>query len=189
MDLIGKFISASKDWLSHKTQVTFAVEDTSSIAQLYSELQSIERLDISVKKHREKRSGEENRYFHKLVGMLAEAVGYSLPHTKNWLISGYGQPLLDDEGKGIVISVDSKRDRQMEELTDYHYTAIGHGFVGDKEFTHWQMMRGTHTYDTKEMARLIDGARQECINVGINPATPKEIEEWLNLWRNGNGQV
>lgn len=189
MELIGKLVGVSRDFFSKKTRIVFEIEDGTAVAQVYEELRDIDRLDIIAKKHRKHRSGEENRYFHKLVGLLAESLGYSLPHTKNWLISHYGQPLLDDDGKGFVISVISTRDREMEELTDYHYTAIGHGFVGNTEFTHWQMMRGTHTYDTKEMARIIDGACQECVNVGIDPRTPQEVAEWLALWRNRNGQV
>ena len=42
----------------------------------------------------------------------------------------------------------------------------------------------THTLDTKEMARLIDGVVQECQNVGIETKTPDQIAEMMNLWEN-----
>jgi low affinity Fe/Cu permease len=51
-----------------------------------------------------------------------------------------------------------------------------------KEVYFYKVYRGTHTYDTKEMAKLIDGTIHECKNVGIETATPKQIEEMQRLW-------
>ena len=51
-----------------------------------------------------------------------------------------------------------------------------------KEVYFYKVYRGTHTYDTKEMAKMIDGTIQECKQVGIDTATPAEIERMQQLW-------
>jgi uncharacterized protein YjiK len=53
-----------------------------------------------------------------------------------------------------------------------------------KEVYFYKVYRGTHTYDTKEMAKLIDGTIQECKNVGIETATSDEIAHMQMLWEN-----
>lgn len=43
-------------------------------------------------------------------------------------------------------------------------------------------MRGSHTYDTKEMSELIKGTVQEAKALGIETATPQEIKEMEERW-------
>lgn len=40
----------------------------------------------------------------------------------------------------------------------------------------------THTLDTKEMARLIDGVVAEAQELGIETRTPDEIAQLKSLW-------
>ena len=44
------------------------------------------------------------------------------------------------------------------------------------------MMRGSHTYDTKEMSRLIDGAVFEAQALGIETLPPDELERMKQQW-------
>jgi hypothetical protein len=59
---------------------------------------------------------------------------------------------------------------------------LGKGKIGNVEGVQLQVYYGSSTYDTKEMARLIDGVVSECHEVGIETMTPGEIasmnEEW-----------
>lgn len=45
------------------------------------------------------------------------------------------------------------------------------------------VMRGSHTYDTKEMSTLIDGVVQEAKELGIETMTPDEIERMKAAWQ------
>ena len=46
-----------------------------------------------------------------------------------------------------------------------------------EEGAYWyRLYRGTHTYDSKEMAMLIDGTIEECKEQGIETMTPNELE-------------
>ena len=44
------------------------------------------------------------------------------------------------------------------------------------------MLRGSSTYNTEEMAHLIDGLVSECKEVGIETATPEELSRMLELY-------
>ena len=44
------------------------------------------------------------------------------------------------------------------------------------------VMRGSHTYDTKEMSELIKGTVEEAKELGIETATPQEIKEMEERW-------
>ena len=44
------------------------------------------------------------------------------------------------------------------------------------------VMRGSHTYDTKEMSRLIDGAVYEAKQLGIEVLPPDELERMKATW-------
>ena len=44
------------------------------------------------------------------------------------------------------------------------------------------MLRGSSTYDTSEMSKLIDGLVSECQELGIETIPPKEIERMMQLY-------
>ena len=44
------------------------------------------------------------------------------------------------------------------------------------------MYKDTHMMDTKEMSHLIEGAIAEAKELGIETATPKELEELQARW-------
>ena len=66
---------------------------------------------------------------------------------------------------------------------DIHCKAIGYGWVNEKEFTHYCVLRPTHEYDSAEMAHLIDGTVEEAKELGISVITPNELEHMKSLWK------
>lgn len=144
------------------------------------ELQNGEKYEVTIEKIRKKRSLDANAYFHVLVGKLADANHISKPHCKNILLGRYGQREMQN-GKAVYISVLSSID--MSEREDIHTIPVGYGKVGGKEFTHYAIVRGSHTYNTAEMATLIDGAVSEAKNVGIETIPPEELKRMLDKWK------
>lgn len=45
------------------------------------------------------------------------------------------------------------------------------------------LFKETHTLDTKEMSKLINGAVSEAQQLGIDTLTPKELEKMEENWR------
>lgn len=136
-------------------------------------------LSISVKKNSGRRSLSANAYFHVLVGKIAEALCISKARAKNTLLGRYGQREINDAGQ-VIISVLS--DIDMMEREDIHCVPVGYGTVNGKEFTHYAVVRGSHTYNTMEMSKLIDGAVDEAKEIGIETLSPAEIERMKTLW-------
>lgn len=157
-----------------KPRVTFEVDAVDEVRGLEGEL------EITVKRYRVKRSLNANAYFHVLVGKIADVLGISKPRAKNILLGRYGQrEILDD--KPLIISVVSEAD--LYEREDIHCIPVGHGHVEGREFTHWAVVRPSHTYDTAEMSRLIDGTVSEAKELEIETLTPNEIERMKNAWQ------
>ena len=144
----GKIVDIVRTF-EKKFRVTFEVDSI-------DELNGLEGfLNITVKKLSKKRSLNANAYFHLLVGKIAEAMNppISKARCKNLLMARYGQEEFVN-GERYVISVLSSI--PICEREDIHCKAIGYGYVKDKEFTHYCVLRPTHEYNSAEMAKLID---------------------------------
>ena len=137
-------------------------------------------LRIKAEKWREKRSLNANAYFHVLVSKIAQAVGESNTETKNQLISDYGFP----EMPPIQIIGRERDDWRKLAAVHLHPTSATRVLDNGELYRVYYLMRGSHTYDTKEMSRLIDGAVSEAKALGIETMTPEEIGRMLSAWKN-----
>lgn len=169
----GKIVDIVRTF-EQRFRVTFDVDSI-------DELNGLEGfLNITVKKIGKKRSLNANSYFHLLVGKIAEKNNTSKARTKNLLMARYGQEEFVN-GERYVISVLSSI--PICEREDIHCKAIGYGYVKDKEFTHYCVLKPTHEYDSVEMAALIDGTVEEAKELGIPTMTPNEIARMKELWK------
>ena len=133
--------------------------------------------------YREKRSLNSNNYFHTLAGQLRfkiERVPWSMAHIKNYLITTYGQEERDEQGKGLYIkaNIPPEKAQEMEE-PHLHFIKCD---PENKDAYFYQLYRGSHTYNSKEMADLIAGTVDECQRVGIPTATPAELAQMAAAW-------
>ena len=149
------------------------------------ELDTLEGFEIDtiveVKKHRAKRSLSSNAYFHVLVGKLAEKLQISFSECKNTLITSYGQiETLDDETPAIIKTNVANDIMSQSELL--HAKPI---HVEDTDAFWYRLYRGTHTYNSYEMAKLIDGTVEECKLQGIETMTPDELMRLTNYEKQG----
>lgn len=155
--------------------------DFAHIRQEYDELAQANECRIKVAKWAEKRSKDANAYFHVLVGKIAEKIERSNAWVKNQLIGEWGQ--FEFIGEHIAEIETEVPPEQMLELTDTHVRLDRMDFTESGERYVYQLMRGSHTYDSREMARLIDGAVQYCEVLGIEHKTQEEIERLVELWK------
>ena len=129
-----------------------------------------ELVDVEIKKHREKRSLSANAYFHVLCDKLRKVLGISLAACKNSLITSYGQiQYVDDLPLTYGTKAPPEYVRELEELHMKLFRAEPDGW-------NWYVVyRGSHTYNTQEMAQLIDGTIEECKLQDIETLTPDEL--------------
>lgn len=118
-----------------------------------------------IKEYKSKRSLNQNAYFYKLIGEIADNLRVSKAEIHLKLLKDYGQ--------SEVISVLSEID-----ISGYfrYYEEIGKGTVNGKEFTHYRIYKGSSEMNTKEMSILLDGTVKEAEQLGIPTLTDKEIE-------------
>lgn len=162
------------DYKERKWLVTFEVDVTPSI---YDETKD-KPLSIDVKPYRQKRSLNANAYFHLLVGRIAGVRNVSHTEVHNWMIRDYGQ--IDTDMNVLIMRDDIPWDR----LDTIHLKPTSGTRVLDdgKLYRVYYVMRGSHTYDTKEMSILIDGVVNEAKELGIETLTPDELERMKAAW-------
>jgi hypothetical protein len=127
---------------------------------------------FEVKQHREKRSLNANAYAWVLIGKIADAIRSSKDEVYLMMLKRYGQR--------TVVSV-----RSDINVIGYfkYYEAFASGYVGDTEFTHYYVYKGSSDYDSAEMASLIDGIISEAKELGIETLPPAEIARLKEVWR------
>jgi hypothetical protein len=148
--------------------------------------QPIEKADTvwELKEYVEKkpRSLDSNAYFHVLVRKLAQAQSppVSLARCKNMMIAAYGQP---DEIDGQPVIIKSNLPpTKMYEQEYLHTGCIKVTVENGHEVFFYRVYRPSHTYNSKEMSKLIEGTVQECKDAGIETATPDELQRMAQLW-------
>jgi len=144
----------------------------------FDELANVD-CDIDIRKHRNIRSKNANSYFHVLVNKIAAETGESDEEVKVRLITSYGTLARTEDGKYIMFVLPKDAD-----ATDYYKYAVLYDerTVNGTVCNVWKVYKDSHKMDTKEMARVIDGAIQEAKELGIETDTPKQIEEMKQKW-------
>ena len=146
-------------------------------------------LDVDIKQHREKRSKSANAYFHVLVNKIAGETNESDEAVKTRLVLEYGTIAKDEDGMNIGFKLPASVD--VSKI--YPYTRLfDQRTENGRLFNCYLVLKPTHEMDTKEMARLIDGAIQEAKELGIETDTPETIARYQKEWaqyeqRHGSG--
>lgn len=182
MEFTGKAISVVQDYNTDKFHITFEVNESYVVRNEYDKIKNLDKLRINAVKYTEKRSLDANAYFHVLVGKIADSLNISKARCKNVLICRYGQPELIEDGTPAVIKSNIPISWMLEQEL-LHCQACGAKIENDMEIIFYKVYRGSHTYDTKEMSILIDGAVQEAKELGIETMTPEELERMKSTWQ------
>ena len=161
------------------------LEDTLQIQgrllALRPELEKGKVFDCTIKEHKERRSLDANAYFHLLVNKIAEKMKLGADEVKVKMNLEYGTPAkeIDDN---VIVALPS-----VVAATKYYPYAK---WVGDftakngKAYSQYLLYKQTHTLDTAEMARLIDGVIQEAKDLGIETMNPLELENLAGYSKN-----
>lgn len=125
-----------------------------------------------------KRSLTANAYFHVLCGKIAEALNVTDAEVKNIMIQRYGQI---DTDAGYIIIDDQKESWRWSEHLHLRPTSATRTLDDGRLYRVFMVMRGSHTYDSKEMARLINGTVDEAKALEIETLPPHELERLRGL--------
>ena len=178
VDLTGKMVGVSFDYLSGKPIVSFEFNEKQPALDMVDTLREYDKLAIKVGKFKQKRSLDANAYCWVLIGKIAEK-------TKVPKEEVYRNAIRDIGGNYDVVCI-------KEDAADSLRSAWERNGIGWQTevmlskldgCTNVLLYYGSSTYDTEQMSRLIENIIQDCNTLGIETKSKTEIESLLNQWR------
>lgn len=137
------------------------------------------KLTATIDRWREKRSLSANAYFHVLCDKIAKAQRLGADEVKRALVCDYGAQATDEDGGLAGVMIPAK-----QEISSFYPYAkwFDTREIGGTTFDCYILYKQTHTLDTAEMSRLIDGAIQEAKQLGIETLTPAQYARMMEDW-------
>ena len=175
--------------MESKGKIVSILSDSLVITLEGANRQEIEALEkdtdyrIELVKWSDIRSLNANKYFHVLCDKLRQKNKVSMAYQKNDLITSYGQIDYID-GQEIIFKSNIPEDK-LWEYEEPHLLRIRTKEENGQLVFFYRVYRGSHTYNSKEMALLIDGTVQECKDKGIETLPPVELKRMLERWGHG----
>lgn len=144
---------------------------TSDFRQSFDDLKDYD-INIEIKRYREPRSKDANAYFHVLVGKIAEAQSLGNDEVKRQMVLEFGTLATDDTGSVLGAMIPASA--SIESFYPYAkwYKSME---VNGREYDCYLFYKQTHTLDSKEMARLIDGTIYVAKSLGLETMTPEQL--------------
>lgn len=122
-------------------------------------------LEVQITRAIPRRSLASNNYFHALVSRIASTVWGEFDEIKSDLMVEYGTPCLDKAGQVVMVDLPEGTDPHSY----YPYTRLitTHEKDGSR-YCSYILYKRTSAMNSSEMSHLIDGARQEAQELGID---------------------
>lgn len=148
---------------SGNISIIFRVEKESAPAArtLANKLRSMkDKLVVTVKEYRNRRSLSANAYMWKLLSEIAHVIGSDKDAVYLEMLRRYGKFIY------AVVSPEAAEELKQKYRTVDEVRDIS---VNGENGVQLRMYLGSSTYDTKEMSVLLDGIVSECRELGIEP--------------------
>lgn len=136
-------------------------------------LTNCELLEVDIKPYKEKRSLSANSYHWVLVGKIADTLRTDKHDLYIQMLRKYGQREPD------LLSVVAEAVDMIYRATDNHCYEVGESILKGKTFKHLAILRGSSTYDTKEMSILLDGVVSDAKELNIETLDDIEIQRLI----------
>lgn len=174
MEWTGKMVNVSKDWQTGQFQITFTVNEPSAINEV-NNIQSCDKLSISAKKFRQKRSIDANALLWSCLGKIANSM---TPPVDKWeiylqMLKRYGKFTYICVKPNVVDAVKAQW-RECEE--------IGMVNINGQEAVQMLCYFGSSTYNTKEFSTLLDGVISEMKQMNLEVPASEDMRKALEQW-------
>ena len=179
MQTTGIIEDISIDYKTRKSKISLLL-DTKEI-EIVEQLKNENKLNIELKKYREKRSINANNYFWKLLQELCDLADIETIEEYKRRVKQLGifkrLKIMTEDVKTVEKIWTDRGIAWFCEIADTEY-------IGDTEFKIINAYYGSSSFNTKQMSRLINDLVQDCQAYGIETKTPAEIESLLRSWEN-----
>ena len=131
--------------------------------------------ELSIEKRKKKRSLNANAYFHVLVNEIARATGISDEECKIKEVLQYGTVAKNIDNSPVTVKLPKGTDISQF----YKYSK----WYGEKEgYDFYIFYKETHTLNSAEMAKLIDGVVSDCKELGIETLDDIKLNALIESW-------
>ncbi len=179
MTFEGQLAGMSRDFKTGKPVIQFTVAgDPSPLDDLREK-----PLRIEIRENKSKRSLDANSYYWTLLNKLGDKLRTSKAYLHNLMLRRYGQPeTVDGQTVYVVIKDTEEAQKKVEEDEYTHLKPTNEVRVGKggTVYRTYILLRGSHSYNSLEMAILIDGVVSECKEHNIETLPPEELERLKN---------
>ena len=168
--------------ITNKPSVTYNLDNTANICFVINKnnLAAIDdiktdKLLLTIKEHRQKRSLSQNAYMWVLLNQLAEKLGDKVESVYRHFVEDYGVRdyiLIQDQ------AVEELQNRWEKKGIGWFTKILRKGKV--EGTTTVIVYYGSSSYNSKEMSRLLDAVIEECENNDIHTLTKNEIMSLQN---------
>lgn len=180
MQTTGQIKDISIDFETRKPKISLLL-NTNEISDI-EELKNENKLNLELKKYREKRSLDANAYMWVLVSKLQEKLDISKEDIYKDAIKNIG----------VYEVIPVKNEAVERFIQAWKHNGLGWICETTKSkldgFTNVLAYYGSSTYNTKEMSRLIELIVQECQQLNIETKSKSEIDSLLSQWEVGTNR-
>ena len=131
---------------------------------------------VEIKEFRKKRSLDQNALYWACLTEFARALHMSNNEAHNRMLRSYGQlERYDDKPVYVVLPDTDEAEQKAIEAETYHVkptSQVKQGNDGNSYRT-YMLLRGSSTYTTQEMTRLLDGLIEEMDGIGLDVISPQ----------------
>lgn len=177
LDTTGTIEDISIDYKSNKAKISVLLETKQ--LDILEQVKNDGKLNICLKKYRKGRSLNANSYFWQLLQELCGLV--ELDTVKEY------KRRVKELGIFRQFKIETENIKTFEKM----WTSQGIAwfceiadttYIGNTEFKIINAYYGSSSFNSKQMARLIDGVVQDCQPYGIETKPQKEINSLLKEW-------
>lgn len=171
--MIGRFHDLSIDYKTGDTIVSFATTERPEVIEEMLKGAKDKPLEITIKPKRNRRSKDANAMLWACLSDLAKA-----RNEDNWslyleMLRKYGEFTYICVKPSVVDSV-----KQVWRETQ----EIGEVDINGQKAIQLLCFFGSHTYDTKQFSRLLEGVQDEMAKENLSVPLRKDIQEALERW-------
>ena len=125
---------------------------------------------VEIKRHRKRRSLDQNAMYWSILGQIAKALRISDNRAHNLMLRRYGAvETIDGKTVKLVLPDTDEAAQRADEAESYHIKPTSQVKVGTDGINYrtYLLLKGSHEMDTSEMTRLIDGVMDEAKGMGL----------------------
>lgn len=175
MDFKGYITNIDK--INSKIYISLETENQTILPEIQNLFNSKKLMKIEIKKFRKKRSLDANSFLWSMIDKISQSLNVERKMVY--------MDLIHEGGVFEIVPVkENAKDRWIQ-----NWEERGEGWFCEempsklKGFTNVKNFFGSSVYDSTEMGRIIELAKQECEQLGIETLDNDEINNLLKEWK------